>query len=227
MARSAYRARSFDHSVAVEVRLLHPLDLHLADGAAYPLCGIGLRGSEENLSGGLREHDLGQVPVNDFQLGLALETQNEWVAGLAILGDGGVQLWQLLQAGHLVDDKPYRTLLGRGRAEQTRRTSISIQRLCSGRRASRSAGSEVMKIHPCRFLDHSRAVHSVLASAFVGSRRKLSATRLNEPSTPHRWWGADGSISKASSVPLTRRSISSGCDIHCTNCCGVGRSRSK
>ena len=42
-----------------------------------------------------------------------------------------------------------------------------------------------MKIHPCRFLDHSRAVHSVLASAFVGSRRKLSATRLNEPSTPH------------------------------------------
>ena len=111
-------------AVAVEVRLLHPLDLHLADGAAYPLGGIGLRRSEEDLSGGLREHDLGQVPIDDFQLGLALETQNEWVAGLAILGDGGVQLWQLLQAGQLVDDKPHRMLLGLGRAEQPQNEHI-------------------------------------------------------------------------------------------------------
>src|SRR5208337_724076 len=108
-----------------------------------------------------------------------------------------------------------------------RRTSMSIQRLCSGRSASRSAGCEVMKIHPWRFFDQSRAVHSVLASVFFGSRRKLSAIRLNEPSTPERWCGADGSISEASSVFFTRWSISSGCDIHCTNCCGEGSSRSK
>src|SRR5438876_9265197 len=75
-------------AVPVEVRLLHPLDLHFADGAAYPLCGIGLCCSEEDLSGGLREHDLGQVSIDNFQLGLALETQNEWVARFAILGDG-------------------------------------------------------------------------------------------------------------------------------------------
>jgi hypothetical protein len=104
---------------------------------------------------------------------------------------------------------------------------MSIQRLCSGRSASRSAGCEVMKIHPWRFFDHSRAVHLVLASVFFGSNRKLSATRLNEPRTPERWCGADGSISEASSVFFTRRSISSGCDIHCTNCCGEGSSRSK
>ncbi len=60
--------------VPVEVRLLDPLNLHLANGAANPLGGIGLRRFEENLSGGLRQHNLGQVPIDDFQLGLALET---------------------------------------------------------------------------------------------------------------------------------------------------------
>jgi hypothetical protein len=77
-------------AVTVEVRLLHPLNLHLADGAAHPFGGIGLRRSEKDLRGGLREHDLGQVPIDDFQLSLALEAENEWVAGFAILGDGGV-----------------------------------------------------------------------------------------------------------------------------------------
>ena len=186
-------------TAAVEVRFLHALDLHFADGAAHPLGGIRLRRFEEDLRGGLREHDLGEVAVDDFQLRLALETENDRVARFAILGDGGVQLRQLLQAGQLVEHKPDRTLSGVG-ALSRRRTSMSIQRLCRGRRASRSAGCEVMKIQPWRFFDHSRAVHSVLASVFVGSSRKLSATRLNEPSTPDRWCGADGSISEASSV---------------------------
>jgi len=54
-----------------------------------------------------------------------------------------------------------------------------------------------------------------------------NATTAGEPSTPERCCGAEGSMSDASSVPLTRRSISSGCDIQCTNCCGDGRSSSK
>src|SRR5208282_4654872 len=116
-------------AVAIEVGLLHPLDLHLADGAAHPLCGIGLRRPEKDFGGGLREHDLGQVPIDDFQLGLALETQNEWVAGLAILGGGGVKIWKLLQTGHLVDDKPHRMLLGRGRAEQPQNEHIDPKTL--------------------------------------------------------------------------------------------------
>src|SRR6266849_4869997 len=49
-----------------------------------------------------------------------------------------------------------------------------------------------------------------------------SATMLNEPSTPLRCGGESRSIIAAYSVPLTLRSISSGCDIHDTNSCGVG-----
>ena len=53
--------------------------------------------------------------------------------------------------------------------------------------------------------------------------RKLSALILREPSTPVRCCGAFGSISIQYSVPLTRRSISAGSDIHLIRSSGVGR----
>src|SRR5271157_5489154 len=105
-------------SGAVEVRFLHAFDLHLADGAADPLGGIRFGCLQENLGGGLRQHDLGKVAVDDFQLRFALETENDWVARLAVLGNGRMKLRQLLQTGQFVEHKPYRTLLGRRRAEQ-------------------------------------------------------------------------------------------------------------
>ena len=65
---------------AVEVRFLHALDLHLADGAADPLGGIRFGRLQKNLRGRLRKHDLGKVAVDDFQLRFALETEHDWVA---------------------------------------------------------------------------------------------------------------------------------------------------
>ena len=61
--------------------------------------------------GRLREHDLGEVAVDDFQLRLALESEHDWIARFAVLRDGGMQLRQLLQAGQLIEHKPDRVLL--------------------------------------------------------------------------------------------------------------------
>src|SRR5947208_361278 len=66
-------------------------------------------------------------------------------------------------------------------------------------------------------------LHFAVTSSLLGSNRKLSAVILSDPSTPVRWCGALGSISIQYSVPLTRRSISAGLDIHATSSFGVGR----
>src|ERR1022692_3360737 len=95
-----------------------------------------------------------------------------------------------------------------------RRTRVSIHRLISGRSASRMVGRDVMKIHPRRVSAQLVAVQTLVVSLSLGSSRKLSALILREPSTPVRCCGAFGSISIQYSVPLTRRSISAGSDIH-------------
>ena len=75
---------------------------------------------------------------------------------------------------------------------------MSIQRLWSGRNASRSAGCDVRKIQPLRCFDHSRAVHSTVASSCRGRSLKLSAIRLRDARTPERCCGAERSIREAS-----------------------------
>src|SRR5579859_3760953 len=95
----------------VEVRLLHALDLNFADGVGHPFSGLRLRGLEEYLGGRLREHDLGEVSVDDLQLRFALKSKNERVLGFPIFSDGGVELRQPLQAGKLVQNEPYRSLI--------------------------------------------------------------------------------------------------------------------
>ena len=103
-------------SGAVEVRLFHPLDLDFSDGAADPFGGIRFGCLEKDFGRRLREHDLGQVAVDDFQLRFALEAEHDRIARLAVLRDGGMELRQLLQAGQLVEHKPDRVLLF-GRAQ--------------------------------------------------------------------------------------------------------------
>ena len=83
-------------------------------------------------------------------------------------------------------------------------------------------GRDVMKIHPCRVSAHFVAVQMVETSSRLGNKRKLSALMFKEPRTPARWCGAFGSINIQYSVPLIRRSISAGLDIHETSCAGVG-----
>jgi hypothetical protein len=73
---------------------------------------------EEDLGGGLREHDLGQVPIDHFQLGLALETQNDGLRDLRFSVMAVCSCGSLLQAGQLVDHKPHRMLVRPGRTEQ-------------------------------------------------------------------------------------------------------------
>ena len=60
---------------AVEVRLLHTLNLDLSDCIADPLCRLRLRRLEKDLGSRLRQHDLGQVPVGSPQVALSLGSQ--------------------------------------------------------------------------------------------------------------------------------------------------------
>ena len=106
---------------------------------------------------------------------------------------------------------------------RSRKTRRSTHRLMRGRKASRMVGCEVIKIQPWRVSAHFVAVHVAVTSLLFGSKRKLSAVILSEPSTPVRWCGAFVSMSIQYSVPFTRRSISAGSDIHATSCAGVGR----
>ena len=96
------------------MRLPHPLDLDFADGFADPFGGLRLGGLEEDFGGGLRQHDLGDVAVDDLKLGLALEAKHQRVPAFAVLSDSRMELRQTLQARQLIQDKPYRVLvLGR------------------------------------------------------------------------------------------------------------------
>ena len=95
---------------AVELCLLQPLDLDFTDGFGDPFRRLRLGRLHEDFGSGLGEHDLRQMTIDHLKLGLALESKHERVLALPVLGDGGVELRELLQAGQLVDHKPYRLL---------------------------------------------------------------------------------------------------------------------
>ena len=67
---------------------------------------------------GCDNHHLGQPVVDVIDLGLALEAKDNWVAALAVFGDGGVKLREPLKAGQLVDHKPNLFLPGFRLAEK-------------------------------------------------------------------------------------------------------------
>src|SRR2546426_2118433 len=104
---------------------------------------------------------------------------------------------------------------------------MSSHKLTSGARRFRVSGVLVRNSQPCRSFDHSSVLQRCLVSASLGSSFMASATMFSEPSTPLRCGGESRSIIAAYSVPFTLRSISSGCDIHHTNSCGVGWKLSK
>jgi hypothetical protein len=83
-------------SGAVEVCLTQPLDLHFADELAHPLPGIWLFGGEPNAGCWLREHHLGKMAVQVFDLCLALEAKHDRILTLPSFGDRRVKLRQLL-----------------------------------------------------------------------------------------------------------------------------------
>ncbi len=99
---------------AVEVGLAQPFDFYFADELADPLAGLRLLRREPNAGRWLRQHDLGEMAVQVFKLGFALESKHDRIPALAGLGDGSVELRQLLQARQLVDDKPHTLLRLRG-----------------------------------------------------------------------------------------------------------------
>ena len=99
---------------AVEVGFAHPFDLHFADELAHPLASPGLLGLEPDIGGWLRQHDLGKMAVDVFELGLALETQDQWVPAFSVLSYRRMKLGEPLQAGQFVQDKPHSFLLRLG-----------------------------------------------------------------------------------------------------------------
>jgi hypothetical protein len=107
------------------VGFAQPFDLNLADKLTHPLTGLRLFGGEPDARRGLRQHDLGEMPVQILKLGLALEAQHHRIAALAGLGDGGVKLRQLLQARQLVDDKPHPPLRLRRLIQQPQNQPIN------------------------------------------------------------------------------------------------------
>ena len=52
-----------------------------------------------NLGGRLGEHHLGQVAIDGFELGLALNAEDERVLALSVLSERCAQLREPLQAG--------------------------------------------------------------------------------------------------------------------------------
>ena len=90
----------------VEVSLTQPLDLNLPNELADPLSRGRLLRLQPNAGCRLGQHDLSQMAVEVFQLGLALETQNDRILALAIFCNGRVELRQLLQTRQLIDHEP-------------------------------------------------------------------------------------------------------------------------
>ena len=81
---------------AVEVRLLHALDLNLSNRIADPLCRLGFRRLEKDFGGRLRQHDLGQMAIDHLKLRLPLEAEHKRVPALPVLRNCGMQLGQAL-----------------------------------------------------------------------------------------------------------------------------------
>ena len=111
------------------LRLLHALNLDLADGLGDPFGGFGLRGLHEDFGRGLGQHDLGQMAVNVLKLGLALEAEHQRI--LAILRFSVMAVWscgKLLQAGQLVDHKPDVALSRLRRGQQPHDQQVDPER---------------------------------------------------------------------------------------------------
>ena len=123
----ALQREVFARAGAVEVGLPQPLDLDFADGVRHPLGGLWLRGFQEDFGGRLREHHLGHVAVDELKLGLALEAKHKRVLRFPVLGDGGVELRQALQAGQLVQHKPDRVLAFLRFIQETQNQQVNPQ----------------------------------------------------------------------------------------------------
>src|ERR1035441_7866345 len=77
---------------AVEVSFAQSLDLDFPNELADPLASGRLLGLQPNAGCRLGQHDLSQVAVEVFQLGLTLETQNYWILALPIFCNGRMEL---------------------------------------------------------------------------------------------------------------------------------------
>ena len=82
----------------------------LSNRPAYPQGRGRLCRLEEDLRRGLRQHDLGEMAVNDLKLRLALEPKNDRIARFPIFRDRSVQLRKSLKARQLIEHKPDRML---------------------------------------------------------------------------------------------------------------------
>src|SRR3984885_1381980 len=114
---------------SVEFGLLETLNLDLTDGFGDPLGCFRLGRLHKDFGRGLRKHDLCQMPIDHFKLGLALESQHKRVLTLAILGNSSVELRELLEAGQLVDHKPDLALSGLGSAEKPHHKQVDPKRV--------------------------------------------------------------------------------------------------
>ena len=127
---------------AVEAGLFHALDLDLADPVAHPLASFGLLRFEINAGAWLREHDLGQVPIDHFELSLSLEAEDDRIVALAILGQRGCQLRKALQAREFVEHEPNSFLVRLRLIEQPHHQHVDphalqgLQRCAFGRQRS-------------------------------------------------------------------------------------------
>src|SRR5580704_3983805 len=72
---------------AIEAGLLHTFNLYFADAVTHPFAGFGLLRFEVNTGAWLGEHHLCQVAIDDLQLCLSLESEDDRVIALAVLGD--------------------------------------------------------------------------------------------------------------------------------------------
>src|ERR1700720_2266025 len=87
-------------------RLFRPLHFYFSNGVRDPFGRARLASMQENLRRWLRQHCFGFMPIPHLKLATALESDYDRVSGLAILGQGIMQLRQSLQACELVKNEP-------------------------------------------------------------------------------------------------------------------------
>ena len=66
----------------------------------------------------LREHNLGQMAIDHFELGFPLESQHKWIFALPVFSNRRVKLRELLEARQLINHKPDLFLSGLRCAQQ-------------------------------------------------------------------------------------------------------------
>ena len=89
-SRAKFRPERVPSKCVSRSRSISTLPMNFDD----PFAGVRLFGREPNAGRRLRKHDLGQMPVQIFKLGLALEAEHDRVAALARLGDRRMKLRQ-------------------------------------------------------------------------------------------------------------------------------------